>query len=338
MPARTPIAAISVVSCATLVALFGACKSRPAEPASDAGARDPTALPDAARTLAYMTDSGLVMLPVVEAPSDAGPVATSIPVPVAKIESVINPKHIAPYAGPKGTVEGVVRVTGDAPPKRNITIPFDCGEAYATYGKVFREGNDRTLADAMVAVTGYEAYIPAAGDAYPISIHGCAYDRRTIVLTYGQRIEVTNRDTKQSFLPMLEGSRSPAQMVAMPKGDPIKLYPLEVGHYALTEGAKGNGFMFADVFVLQYSTHAVTGLDGRYRISGIPAGKVKVSVYLPSIDVDLHQDTGTQASSVEREVEIKDGETATLDIQFPYKVPKIAPKPPKPASTVPIIK
>ena len=335
MPSRAWLSAISVVSCATLGSLFGACKSRPAEPAS--GARDAASSASGAASVGYMTDSGLTMLPVVEVESDAGPVSSAIPVPLSKIESVVNASHLPPYSGPKGAVEGVVRVTGDAPAKRNVTIPFDCGEAYATYGKVFREGNDRTLADAMVAVTGYEGYIPAQGDAYPISIHGCAYDRRTIVLTYGQRIEVTNRDPRQSYLPKLDGSKVPAQMVAMPKGDPVKLYPMEIGHYALKEDMKGAGWMYADVFVLQYSTHAVTGLDGRYRISGIPAGKVKVSVFLPSIDKEMHPETGAEASTVEREVEIKDGETTQLDIEFPYKVPKALPKP-KPGTTAPIIK
>ncbi|MET0592655.1 MAG: hypothetical protein ABW133_08150, partial [Polyangiaceae bacterium] len=198
--------------------------------------------------------------------------------------------------------------------------------------------NDHTLADAMVAVTGYEGYIPPQADAYPVSIRGCAYDRRTVVLTYGQRIEVTNRDTKHSYLPQLEGGNSPAQLIAMPKGDPVKLYPLEVGHYALREGMKSTAWMYADIYVLQYSTHAVTGLDGRYRISGIPAGKVKVSVYLPSVDSELHPDTGIPISSLDKEVEIKDGETTKLDIEFPYKVPKTPPAKPKPASTVPIIK
>jgi hypothetical protein len=320
--------------CATAGGAIGACKRAPepdAKPATaDAGPRpSPSA--------AYVTEAGLVMLPAIEVPSDAGPIATSIPVPVSKIEGVLNPGHLAPYAGPKGAVEGVVRVTGDPPLKRNLTIPLECGEAAATYDKVFREGNGRTLADAMVAVTGYEGYIPPQADAYPVSIHGCAYDRRTLVLTYGQRIEVTNRDPKQSYLPVLDGSRAPAQLIAMPKGDPVKLYPLEVGHYALREELKSKAWMYADVFVLQYSTHAVTGLDGRYRISGIPAGKVKVAVYLPSIDVALHADTGVAESSVEHEVEIKDGETTNLDIEFPYKAPKNPPKP-KPASTVPIIK
>jgi hypothetical protein len=335
MPSRIRLVAISVVCCATAVSVLGACKSRRAELASGADVRVSAAPISSA---GYVTDSGLVMIPAVEVPSDAGPIATSIPVPVAKIESVLNPQRLPPYTGPKGTVEGVIRVTGDPPAKRNLTIPFECGEAFATYGKVFREGNDRTLADAMVAVTGYQGYIPAAGDAYPISIHGCAYDRRTLVLTYGQRIEVTNRDIKQTFLPQLEGSSMPAQLISMPKGDAVKLYPLEVGHYALREGMKAKDWMYADVFVLQYSTHAVTGLDGRYRISGIPAGKVKLSVYLPSIDTDLHKDTASSPSSLEREVEIKDGETTQVDIEFPYKAPKPASAKPKPASTVPIIK
>lgn len=336
MTSRSRIAAISVVTCATVGSALGSCKSRPAEPGASSTANDagPTGLPSAG----YVTEAGLVMLPVVEVPSDAGPTATSIPVPVSKIDGILNPQHPAPYAGPKGTVEGVVRVTGDAPIKRNLEIPFECSEAYATYGKAFREGNERTLADAMVAVTGYDGYIPPQGETYPISIHGCAYDRRTIVMTYGQRIEVTNRDPKQSYLPQLEGSTAPAQLIAMPKGDPVKLYPLEVGHYALREGMKANKWMFADVFVLQYSTHAVTGLDGRYRISGIPAGKVKVSVYLPSVDAELHAETGIPNSSIEQEVEIKDGETTKLDIEFPYKVPKAPPTKAKPAPSVPIIK
>ena len=333
---RSRLAAISVVACATAGSVVGACKSRPSEPGGKQATED--AAPRAASSMGFVTDSGLVMLPIVETPHDAGPMATSIPVPVAKIESVVNPQHLPPYAGPKGAVEGVIRVKGDPPPKRDVNIPFECGEAYATYGKVFREGNDRALADAMVAVTGYEGYIPATADAYPVSIHGCAYDRRTLVLTYGQRIEVTNRDPKQSYLPRLDGSNNPAQIIAMPKGDPVKLYPLEVGHYALREDMKGSGWMYADVFVLQYSTHAVTGLDGRYRISGIPAGKVKVSVYLPSIDAELHPEQGVPNSSIEREVEIKDGETTRLDIEFPYKAPKAPVQKAKPSSSAPIIK
>ena len=115
---------------------------------------------------------------------DSGPPASGIPVPASKVESTLNPQHLPPYTGPTAAIEGVVTVSGDPVAKRDLTIPFSCGEAYATYGKVFREGTERTLADAMVAVTRYPGFVPAAGDVHAVKIHGCAYDRRTIVVTY----------------------------------------------------------------------------------------------------------------------------------------------------------
>ena len=124
-------------------------------------------------------------------------------------------------------------MTGDPAPRRDVEIPFVCGEAFATYGKSFREGTERTLADVLVAVTGYAGFIPASGDAYPVKIHGCAFDRRTIVATYGQHLEVFNTDVKESFFAEARRCQLPAQIAAMPQGDSVKLYPTEVGHYAL---------------------------------------------------------------------------------------------------------
>jgi hypothetical protein len=234
-------------------------------------------------------------------------------------------------------VEGVVHVSGDPAPKLPVEIPFACGEAYATHGKVFREGNGRTLADVMVAVTEYDGFVPPSGDVVPVTIRGCAYDKRTIALTYGQRIEVQNADSAQSFLPTLLGADLPAKNVAIPRGDPVKLYPLRVGHYALADGLNRT-WMYADVFVLRYATHTVTGLDGHYRIAGVPAGKVKVSAYLPAIDAALHPEVGFEKSSVEVEVEVKPGETARADFVMPYKAPKPAAPQRFPRSTAPNIR
>jgi hypothetical protein len=123
----------------------------------------------------------------------------------------------------------------------------------------------------------------------------------------------------------------------MPRGDAVKLYPTDVGHYALADGMKRT-WMYADVFVMRYPTHAVTGLDGRYRVEGVPVGKVKVSAYLPAIDRDLHPDVGVAESSVEREVEVKAGETTQADFVIAYKQPKPAKTKPLPAPTGPIIR
>jgi hypothetical protein len=266
---------------------------------------------------------------------DAGPLAPGLPVPASKVEAAVNPSHLPPYSGPTGVVEGTITVSGDAPPRLGVPIPFACREASATYDKVFREGNGRALADAMVAVTGYNGYVPAQGEASKVKIHGCAYDRRTIVMTYGQHIEVSNTDL-EPFLPTLNGANMPAQLVAIPRGEAVKLYPMEVGHYALIDGL-GKSWMYADVFVLRYSTHAVTGLDGHYRIAGIPVGKVKVSAYLPLVDAQLHAQWGSAHSSLDRDVEVKDGETTKVDFVIPFKAPKPASKT-APASTGAIVR
>jgi len=316
IPFRARFAATSVVLIATAV---GGCKTRSTGTASprDGGEVAPVGS-------VYVIDSGpFLALRIIE---DSGPPASGIPVPASKVASAINPEHLAPYAGPTGVIEGVVNVTGDPAPKRDIDIPFACGEAYATYGKAFREGTGRTLADVLVAVTGYQGFVPAPGDVYPVKIHGCAFDRRTIVATYGQHLEVFNTDVKERFLPKLDGANLPAQIAAMPQGDAVKLYPTEVGHYALRDDAN-HAWMYADVFIVRYPTHAVTGLDGRYRIAGIPAGKVKISTYAPPIDAELHPDFGITASTEEREIEVKAGETVQVNFTLAYKKPKARPKP-----------
>jgi hypothetical protein len=316
MASRTRRCATWVVVLATAV---GGCKTQGGATTGpeDAGA-------EASTVSGHYIEAGPFV--ALRVPGDSGPAASGIPVPASKVESTVNPKNLAPYAGPSGTIEGVVTATGDAPARRDLAIPFACGEASATYGKAFREGTGRTVADALVAVTGYEGYVPASGDVLAVKIHGCAYDRRTLAVTYGQHLEVFNTDPKETFLPVLEGAHLPASMAAIPHGDGVNLYPLEVGHYQLREDA-AHPWMLADVFVLRYPTHTVTGLDGHYRITGIPAGKVKVSMYLPVIDAQLHPDVGIPNPTQEREVEVKAGETTKVDFSLAYKVPKPVPKP-----------
>ncbi len=173
-----------------------------------------------------------------------------------------------------------------------------CGEAAATYSKLFRIGLEKTLADVLVAVTGYEGIVPAASDTVKMTIHGCAMAKRTIAATYGQRIEISNLDAKESFMPYLDGAPTESILVAVPGGPPVKLYPHQPGHYMIRDQLP-NPFFIADVFVLAYSTHDVTGLDGQYEIKNIPVGKVKVNAFLPML---------SHKAAEEKPFEIKAGE------------------------------
>jgi hypothetical protein len=255
------------------------------------------------------------------APKPAGPASSAkvdthgipvgVPFPPDAIVKALDPKGVAPYAGPTGTLRGTVHVAGDAPPTvPGLKIKPQCGEAQATYGKLFRVGLEKTLADVLVAVTGYDGFVPAASDTMKMTIHGCAMARRTIAATYGQRLELSNLDPLESFMPYLDGAPTESILVAVPGGPPIKLYPHQPGHYLIRDQLP-NPFFTADVFVLAYATHDVTGLDGKYEITGIPVGKVKVNAFLPAL--------GAKAPE-EQLLEIKPGENkADLTIKFDLK-------------------
>jgi hypothetical protein len=286
--------AVVAVSLATAA---GACRSGDPRPAQ------PEAGPTPVTWVHPIASAVTTARPVV----DAGPLANGIPVLASKVKGEINKDDRQPYAGPAGVVEGTVRVSGDAAPASNVEIAKECPDAVAMYSKLFREGPGRTVADAMVGVTLYDGFIPARSDVYPIGIRGCAYEKRTLALTYGQRIEVKNYDAREPYLPDLLGANLPAKLLAIPRGDAVRLYPLEVGQYQLTE-LMGKHWMKADVFVVRFSTHAVTGLDGRYRIDGLPVGDVKVSAFLPAIN-----------KTVDRTVAVKAGETTKADFVLPFK-------------------
>ncbi len=224
------------------------------------------------------------------------------PFPVEKVVAAVNPAHKPPYAGPKGTLKGTVRIDGDPPPDTDLKFPDKCKDSTATYGKLFRVGLDKALADTLVAVTEYgdRGFVPAADEAIKVTIHRCVPQKRTVALTFGQRIEVSNLDKLDSYLPYLDGTPTRTVMVAVPEGAPVKLYPAgpSPSHYMLRDQL-GSGLV-ADVFIVNYATIDVTGLDGQYEIKGIPVGKVRVE-RVPAGDrqnggaADRHQGGGQHA-------------------------------------------
>lgn len=228
-----------------------------------------------------------------------------------EVAKTIDPKDETPYSGKTATVRGHITIKGAAPPDalaangKPHEFPKECTDAPDLYGKLFRKGAHGELADAMVAITEYEGFVPPKARARSLEIRNCALNTRTIVATFGQRIEVSNKDTELTYMPYLDGAPFRALMVAVPRGKPIKLYPMQPGHYLLRDQLK-RPFLIADVFVLPYATFDVTRTDGRYEIQGVPVGKVRIDAFLPSID-----------KSVGKEIEIKEGENV-VDLELSY--------------------
>lgn len=209
------------------------------------------------------------------------------------------------YSGPVGRLEGRVVLKGDEPPD----VPFrgkpgaNCPKARELSAKLFRveEGG---LLDAVVGVTEYDGSPPLPNEPVVIQVKDCVFLQRTYIASKTQDFEVYNRDP-ESYLPHLDGSRAPSLNVAVP-GTRTPLHTRGPGRYILMDDLK-HEWMHADVFVFAYRTHAVTRAQGRFVIEGIPTGKSKLSVVHPSF-----------GRTVEKAIEIKEGETLTVEVEMPF--------------------
>lgn len=262
----------------TVLAVGVACKPQATTTSTDAGAPRPDAKTEEHdASLAQISDGGVL---------------NATPVPIASVEAMVNPDKLPAYAGPTGSVEGHVRVVGDrAVPTPNMDFTR-CAGAAKLWGKDFREadGTDkgpRALADAVVAVTGYKGFVAEKAEAKTLVIEGCGYKSLTVTLTFGQRLEVKN-DSNDFWTPVLEPSPRMVMMMAAPHGDPVRIYPKKPGHYLLVD--RDRKYAYADVYAFLHPLHTSSDLDGKYRIDGIPVGKVKVNARHPRLDAETTMD------------------------------------------------
>ncbi len=247
----------------------------------------------------------------------------------ANIDYVLNPQNLPAYDGPTGSVEGTVTIDGPPAP----IVPVDaskCAAALDTYGKLFRDGppdrpgGPRPLADAVVVVVGYTGYyVPEKNEAVKLQVGvGCGYAARTLAITYGQRLEITNQSTFL-FAPLIDSVSTPAVMVAPPKGsgEPIKIYPQRAGHFIMTDRLQSQ--VHEDLYVFRHPLHAVTDRKGHFRIDGVPVGSLKVGV--------AHPGANTQA---EVPVDIKADAVTKADVKVTYK-PVVPPAKPVSSEVIP---
>ncbi len=271
-----------------------ACKdSAPHAPSSDAAVALPA---EASAPTAHSADGG-----------------SGFPVAREVVDKTLNPKGLPKYEGPVGVIEGTVLVTGDAPPATPSNSLFGCPGAEKDYGKLFREAKTaegkRSLGDAIVAITGYGGfYVPETKPAKLVTIEGCGFGTRTVTMTYGQVLEVKNKTTAL-FAPVVLETPPLATMMAIPAGEPVKLYVVTPGRFHLVD-KMNHDYLTTDLFAFMHPLHTVTATSGRFRIEGVPAGKRTVNTTHPAFGGE---------TSVEVEVPANGTVEATLTLN--YKLP-----------------
>lgn len=225
----------------------------------------------------------------------------ALPLPAASVAAFVNPEKLPAYTGPVGSIEGHVVVVGDEAPVSDEDFSR-CPEARATYGRRFRagatRGTGRELADALVVVTGYEgAFVPETREARRVHVRDCAYERRTVSMTFGQRLEIKNELKSELVTPTLDRGGGYALMAAVPGGQPVKLYPSTPGRYRIGDKT-GLAFLESTLFVLLHPLHDTTDTSGHFRIDRVPAGKRQVHSLHPAIPGDVTVEVDVTAGVV----------------------------------------
>jgi len=191
------------------------------------------------------------------------------------------------------------------------------------FGKVFREGPGRSLADVLVAVTGYDGYVTSDETDVVVRAKGCAFHTRTVAMTFGQRVVIQGEDNRP-YVPEILGQVQPAQLFVLPTMPRVSIAPQNPGHFKLVDSMRL--FNVAELYVLPYRTVSVTAIDGRFEIQGIPAGKARIDALLP-------QTSGVTG----RDLTIEAGKTLEINLDIPFdraawdKAPKPAPLEGRPA-------
>ncbi len=238
-----------------------------------------------------------------------------------EILAFVNPQKLPVYTGPTGTVEGTITITGDPSPEVPSLDYHKCPTGKDMYGLLFRTGatqpgGAKTLADALVAITGYGSFfVPERNPVRSVTFEHCALDLRTIDMTIGQRLEVTSKD-EALFAPILAQAQLPALMLASKNTAPVALYPPKPGYYTLVDRMELS-YLRGDVYALLQPLHTVTALDGHFRIDGVPVGKVTVNTRLAR----LRKETA-------KVVEVIANRAVTVDLNLDFNAATDIPKEP----------
>jgi len=213
-----------------------------------------------------------------------------------------------------GEITGKITLNGKAPPEKEITPLKDdptCGKLHATTPTThfYVVSANGELADVIVSVQGVSGKSTGAS-ASPVVMDqkGCEYVPQILAVQTEQKIVVKNSDPvlhNVHAIPTAPGNQEKNQ--AQMAGGPDLTFSFSKPENFLKFKCDVHPWMFAWVSVFDHPYFAVSGKDGTYKISNVPAGKYTVQV--------SHRKAGMKT----QEIEVKEGEPAKLDLALDAK-------------------
>jgi plastocyanin len=213
--------------------------------------------------------------------------------------------------GGTGTIVGHVRLTGPAPANPIIRMGGDprCSRALAgkriTQDTVLRSA-DGGLANTFVNLQGSFPSTPAPTQPVVIDQQGCLFVPRMSGARVGQTLQITNSDPTGHNVHSLS-TRGNTFNVSQPTKGMVNKFPLKSEDVVMRIKCDIHSWMITYVGVVAHPYFAVSGADGTFTIARVPAGRHTIQTW--------HEQYGR----LERTVDVKPGQTATVDFAYTGK-------------------
>ncbi len=202
-----------------------------------------------------------------------------------------------------GTISGAVMFKGDVPKPKKLKVTKD--KKRCDNSPKFDESlvvKDGKLANVVVYISEVKGGKKLEKKAVTLDQNGCVYQPHVLAVAAGADVTILNPDKVLHNIHTYSKVNKPMNR-AQPKFKKklkVKFDKPEI----MEVKCDVHGWMSGWIFVAGNPYYSVTAEDGAFSLTDVPAGKYQVQIW--------HEKLGTQT----KEVEVKDGETAKLDVEF----------------------
>jgi plastocyanin len=232
--------------------------------------------------------------------------------PLAKI-SVLGAVLATGWAGAAmaagGSVTGSVKLVGKAPAPTPLNMKSDpfCAKQPQASDEEVVVGKTGELKNVVVRIAkGVKAAPPAPKTPAVVDQVGCTYNPRVVVAQAGQQVEIRNSDQTMHNVHTYKGTATLFNLAHIQGTPPHKKSFPTVGD-VIKFKCDVHPWMTGWVLVTDSPYFKVTGADGKFDISEIPAGTYTLEAW--------HEKYGTQT----KEITVADGKPIDLKLEFKAK-------------------